>query len=235
MLSKRPDKLRALEAPFILFIAPIILTIWMYYGRQTGLERLFSVRLPDQGKRDLYSAVYEYLVAFLLMFCIPVLVEKAVFSKSLRDYGIQLGDARTGFRIVVIVVPILLCAAWLGSLDAAMQVEYPLAKSTMQCASLFLTAETFHLLYYLGWEFFFRGLMLFGLESEYGAVAAILIQTIPSAILHVDKPPSEGFAAIFAGLVFGYVALRTRSILYPFILHATVGLGLDVFATLRLT
>jgi len=174
-------------------------------------------------------------MAFLLMFCVPVLVEKIVFSRSPCEFGLQLGDTRIGLRVVAIAAPILLYAAWVGSSDAAMQAEYPSARSTMQCASLFLTVEVFYLAYYLGWEFFFRGFMLFGLETEYGAVAAILLQTIPSSILHLGKPPSECLAAILAGPILGYVALRTRSILYPFILHATVGLGLDVLVTMRLT
>ena len=77
--------------------------------------------------------------------------------------------------------------------------------------------------------------MLFGLEKKYGAFTAILIQTIPSAIVHIGKPASESFAAILAGLVFGYLAIRTRSIFYSFILHAAVGIGTDIFVTLRLT
>jgi membrane protease YdiL (CAAX protease family) len=92
----------------------------------------------------------------------------------------------------------------------------------------------FYLVYYLGWEFLFRGFMLFGLEGRCGAVLAILVQMIPSAIVHIGKPASESFAAIAAGLVFGYVAFRTRSILYPLLLHAIVGIGTDVFVTLHL-
>ena len=77
--------------------------------------------------------------------------------------------------------------------------------------------------------------MLFGLERQYDAVTSILIQTIPSTIVHIGKPASESFAAILAGLAFGYMAIRTRSILYPLLLHAVVGIGTDVFVTLRLT
>ena len=75
--------------------------------------------------------------------------------------------------------------------------------------------------------------MIFSLEARFGAFAAILIQTIPSAIVHIGKPVGESFGAILAGLVFGYLAVRTRSILYPLILHAVVGIGMDLFITIR--
>jgi uncharacterized protein len=77
--------------------------------------------------------------------------------------------------------------------------------------------------------------MLFGLEKRYGPLTAILFQMIPSAIVHIGKPAGESFGAILAGIIFGYLAIRTRSILYPLILHATVGISIDIFVTLRLT
>jgi membrane protease YdiL (CAAX protease family) len=216
----------------ILLVVPIVLMLWVYCGKQAQFDRFFGqIQGPWQ---DFYSTIYEYLMAFLLMFVVPFLVVKLAFKQALHEFGLWLGDARCGFRVVVIGLPILLVIAYTGSLDSAIQAEYPLAKSSMQHVSSFLLVELFYLAYYLGWEFLFRGFMLFGLEERFGVLLAILVQMIPSAIVHIGKPASESFAAIVAGLVLGYVAVRTRSILYPLLLHAAVGIGTDVFVALRL-
>jgi membrane protease YdiL (CAAX protease family) len=76
--------------------------------------------------------------------------------------------------------------------------------------------------------------MLFSLERRYDALLAILVQTIPSAMVHIGKPVAESFAAIVAGVAFGYLSWRTRSILYPLVLHAVVGIATDAFVTWRL-
>lgn len=222
------------ESSFILFIVPVLLTLWVYFGKQSDFDQLFK-GFQGRWNQDFYSTVFEYLTAFLLMFWIPYFFIKIAFRKGLRDFGFQMGDAKYGFRFVLIALPFLLWASYVGSSDSAMQMEYPLAKSTMTHFYLFLVVEIFYLIYYISWEFLFRGFMLFGLEKKFGALTAILIQTIPSAIVHIGKPVSESFGAIFAGLVFGYLAIRTRSILYPLLLHAAVGIGTDVFVTLRLT
>jgi membrane protease YdiL (CAAX protease family) len=221
------------RSALVLLTAPVVLTVWVYYGKQVCFERLFG---GFQGRwgQDFYSTLYEYLAAFLLMFGVPFFVVKVVFRRSLHEFGFRVGDARCGFRLVAVALPFLLLAIYVGSLDPAMQTEYPLAKSAMQHLPLFLVVETAYLLYYLGWEFLFRGFMLFGLEERHGALLAILVQMIPSAIVHIGKPASESFAAIVAGLVFGYVAVRTHSIFYPLMLHAVAGIGMDVFMTLRL-
>jgi membrane protease YdiL (CAAX protease family) len=213
-------------------VVPIILMLWVYYGKQTAFDELFG-QVGGCWGQDVCSAIYEYSAAFLLMFAIPLLIVKVAFKGSLRGFGFRMGDARWGFRFVAIALPVSLLAAYVGSLDPAVREEYPLAKSMIGDVSTFLIVEVFYLVYYLGWEFLFRGFMLFGSE-KYGALAAILMQVIPSTIVHIGKPASESFAAIVAGLVFGYIAVRTRSILYPLILHAVVGIGTDVFVALRL-
>ena len=101
-----------------------------------------------------------------------------------------------------------------------------------QSAGLFIIYELCYAAYYFGWEFFFRGFMLFGLADAFGAVNAVLIQTIPSTLAHIGKPTPEVFAAVAAGLVFGAIALKTRSVLYVFLLHWLIGVTLDVFIVL---
>jgi membrane protease YdiL (CAAX protease family) len=102
-------------------------------------------------------------------------------------------------------------------------------------------------LYYVPWEFFFRGFLLFpfALAAESlmagkadgearGMVlaAAVLFQTIPSTLLHFGHPLSELASAAAAGILFGLLAWKTRSILPGLILHAAVGLGTDGFIVL---
>jgi membrane protease YdiL (CAAX protease family) len=228
--------IEAFQAPLILLLAPTLLILWVYYGKSAHFVHFFggSGGLRGRGGQDVYAVIYEYLAAFLVLFCIPALLVKAGFKRPLREFGLQHGDAREGLRLTAAALPVLLVAVYLGSADPAMQAEYPQAKSTIGHLAPFLIVEGFYLLYYLGWEFFFRGFMLFGLEQHYGALAAVLIQTIPSAIAHIGKPFPECFAAIFAGIVFGYVAVRSRSVFYPLLLHAAVGIGTDVFVMMRL-
>ncbi len=96
-------------------------------------------------------------------------------------------------------------------------------------------------LYYIPWEFFFRGFLIFpfalAAEREGSgptAIAAlVLFQTIPSTLLHFGHPLSELASAVAAGLVFGILAWRTRSIVPGLILHAALGLGTDAFIVLK--
>jgi membrane protease YdiL (CAAX protease family) len=81
-------------------------------------------------------------------------------------------------------------------------------------------------------EFFFRGWLLFSLERRFGA-AAIAIMIVPYCMIHYHKPLPEALGAIVAGIVLGWMALRTRSIWGGFCVHVVVALGMDALSLAR--
>ena len=69
-----------------------------------------------------------------------------------------------------------------------------------------------------GWEFLFRGWLLFGYARRFGS-EAVWLQAVPFALGHLGKPEVETLSTIFGGFVFGWIAYRTKSFLYPFLIH----------------
>ena len=91
-----------------------------------------------------------------------------------------------------------------------------------------------YLLYYIGWEYLFRGILFFGAEKKCGVLCSILVGTLISALIHTSiagfgKPMIETLSAIPAGMIFGYVTAKTRSINYSLIMHLMVGVFTDIF------
>ena len=62
-----------------------------------------------------------------------------------------------------------------------------------------------------GWEFIFRGWLLFGYTRKFGT-DGIWLQAVPFALAHIGKPELETLSTIFGGFVFGWVAWRTKII-----------------------
>jgi membrane protease YdiL (CAAX protease family) len=126
-------------------------------------------------------------------------------------------------------LPIIVLVAFLTSKNPSFQAEYPLYRDLLQNQNMGLQYWLMYGLYYFGWESFFRGFMLFGLKDKFGELNSVLIQTIPSCLVHIGKPDAEIFSSIIAGVVFGLLALRTRSIWPIFIWHWGLGITLDIF------
>jgi membrane protease YdiL (CAAX protease family) len=86
---------------------------------------------------------------------------------------------------------------------------------------------------FVGVEAFFRGFMTFGLLRRFGAFA-IPIMTIPYVMIHFAKPMPEAVAAIFAGLILGYLAVRSKSFVPGFVLHVAVAMTMDLLVLWRI-
>lgn len=221
------------KVKILLLSVPVISLVYIYHGMDEAFARYFS-HLSNLYYFDIYRYVYQFLAALVLFFLFPLIIIKLIFKEKLKNYGLTLGDKRYGLRFIIITIPLIVTPIIiLGSHMPQVRAEYPLSKLVQDNASVFLLYEfSYVLLYYVGWEFFFRGYMLFGLREKFGDTYAILLQVIPSALLHFNKPESEFLGSIVLGIVLGYLALRTRSILYPLIIHSCIGVFTDLFVTI---
>lgn len=82
-------------------------------------------------------------------------------------------------------------------------------------------------IYGLSWEFFFRGWILFGLRSRWGA-SAILIQALPCALLHVGKSNLEWAISFPFALGLGFLAFRWGTLVPGFLLHLSVAVAINL-------
>ena len=60
--------------------------------------------------------------------------------------------------------------------------------------------------------------MLFAYARRFGS-HALWLQAVPFALAHLGKPEVETLSTIFGGFLFGLVAWRARSFIYPFLIH----------------
>ena len=157
---------------------------------------------------------YPYLERLAEYTILPLIVILFVFQENPMDYGLRLGDWKAGLIItaaaILISAPILY---WAVKVSSALQIFY---------------AERFTSLFYfpilvelIGWEFICRGFIIFGYEKKFGA-NTLWLQAVPFALAHLGKPSLETFSTLFGGFAFGWVAWRTRSVLYPFLIHSFV-------------
>lgn len=224
-----------LKPTVILLSAPLLLTLQRYYGSMEFFIEHFGSAVPVQAQ-DFSAALYFFSSVFVLMGVLPLVLVRFVFREPLSDYGLRFGDWRNGVFALLILVPLIALLFLLpSSYRDDFRSYYPFAKSIKSNFGRFLLFEAFRgLLFYTAWEFFFRGYMLLGLKSTFGFWQSLLIQIIPSCLWHIGTPDGEIFGSIAGGILFAVLVLRTRSLIYAFLLHWSIGFLLDFFIVLRL-
>ena len=153
---------------------------------------------------------FKYWDRVFLYLIVPLLIIVVLFRENPNEYGFSLGDWKLG--ILYTVIGILFMAPviyYLGSGDASMQKYYePYLRGLPWTTFLDL----------VGWEFFFRGWILFAYARKFGH-DALWLQAVPFALAHIGKPEIETLSTIFGGFAFGWVAWQTESFVWPLLIH----------------
>jgi membrane protease YdiL (CAAX protease family) len=210
----------------ILFSSTCLMVLWRCFGSAEFFVKQFGDRCALYGSPEAAGAVYSFLACFVLLGLIPLLIVKLIFRERLADYGVTLGNRKRTFMAILFIVPFFIVGGYFSSETPSVQKMYPLNPGA---ASMPIIHALSYLAFYLGWEFHFRGFLQLGLRDRLGAASALWVQVLASTILHIGKPNEELIAAIFAGIFWGILVYRTRSLLAGLAQHFALGISLDWF------
>ncbi|MCZ2113102.1 MAG: CPBP family intramembrane metalloprotease [Anaerolineae bacterium] len=148
---------------------------------------------------------------FIFYFIGSALFIWIVYREPLANFGFGLGDRRRGAVYTLVSCAAMAAVLWFAARTPAMQSYY---KTDALGRAIWLNGvELF------AWEFVWRGLALFAFARAFGPGAAIFLQAMPFAFMHLSKPELEALSTIFGGAAFGFIAWRTRSFVYPWLIH----------------
>jgi membrane protease YdiL (CAAX protease family) len=213
----------------VLLVSTLTLVTWRCYFWHDYYREHLAGRFDLNGDPRLTAAVYSFVGALVLLGIVPALTVKLILREKLSDYGVQLGDRVRTVRSFLLFAPVMVVLSYFASQTPDYQAFYPVNKSACLSGSMFALHAATYFLFYLGWEFQFRGFMQFGLRESMGDANALLVQVLASVLLHVGKPASEFYGSIFGAILWGLLAYRTRSLLSGTLQHFLLGISLDWF------
>ena len=228
------------RAIFALVYAAIGLTCITYFKNPDYLELfLRNTRFANVGTEaahptgnNLYSLIWWVFVSVLYYFVVPAIYVRLVQKRPLSEIGlgftIEKGFAKLLLQCVAIMLPIV----YLMSLTAGFAAKYPFLKvynGDPYFSSTLLIWELVYFFQFFGLEFFFRGFLLHSLKPSLGPYS-ILVMTVPYTMIHFQKPMPETFAAIFAGILLGWISYKYGTIWLGLVLHCTVAFSMDILA-----
>lgn len=229
-------ELRAFLAPLkpvpvtVFLVAGAMMCVHHYYGQGRFFRRVVGPLLFERREIDFASCFYWGVTALVTYLLVPHLALRVArrFDPDegpVHVAGLGLGDWRFGLKAAglfyAVMVPLLAAVVWMSDFQG----KYPLCGSA-NTLPRFAAYQLSFALYFVAWEYFFRGFLLFGLKRTLGPWT-IWVQMLPFVVIHFPKPDLESFASIFGGLALGWLALRTGSIWYGWLVHALTMLTLE--------
>lgn len=222
----------------IIFVT-VILFVFCYFGSNSFFLSKFNF-----ADIEYWGVIYHNFMAFILFFGIGLLFnylnDKKNNGTGEKEYinvnqTLTFSNYKLGLTLAAIGTLAAPLIGLTSVLNPEMKAAYPLIDFSIYSNWWqILLYYGSYLAYYIGWEYLFRGTLIFTVIKKCGPLAAILISTMISALIHTSvggfgKPMVETLSAIIAGLVFGWIAWRTKSIWWTVWIHLLIGVFTDIF------
>jgi membrane protease YdiL (CAAX protease family) len=209
--DRRTVQVVGLELPVRASAAVAVAT----FALLVDLSRVLVPEAAAQLGRSPAGARAMALERLVLFGVVPTLVVLLAFRDRLSRYGWTFGDGRAGaalaFTGCLVMTPIVLWFAGQPDVRTYYAVSAGPPADVVLTNALELTAA----------EFLFRGFLLLTLVRTIGPIG-VLIAVMPFAFGHVGKPALELLSTIGGGLAYGWLAWRTRSIVWGSIAHVYI-------------
>jgi hypothetical protein len=161
----------------------------------------------------------------MVLFLVVPLLTLLLLHERPSAYGLRLGEWRIGLFVALglalLATPIILAVAGLPEFVG----YYRRSAADLPAAVLGNGVDV------AAAEFLFRGFLMWTLVRLAGPMGVVLA-TFPFVFTHLGKPELETLSTFFGGLGFGWLAWRTRSVLYGALLHVYL-ISLIVLVTSR--
>lgn len=153
-----------------------------------------------------------------------------LMRERLRDYGLGLGKVRQGLTLCGVFYALYIPCFAVLMLNDSFRQHYAGVVGRYAGWPEFARSEVVHVFVLMAaGEFLFRGFLLFGVKKHFGPCAALFLPLIPYVYGHQGKAEIEALGSFPVGLALAYLAIKTDSIWYGVILHATIALAFNAF------
>ena len=198
-------------------IAYTKITTWIY--------RTFFKKMNE----TVFHAVFFRLLGFLFFGIITAFIFNVVFDAKFDFITIQISQLEEMLPWILFLFLLAVIVPYINVKNSK-QNPYPQFKIDNWTNQYKFLSYLTWILYLTGYEFMFRGILLFGTLEELGYYPAIILNVVLYAVVHIPKGKKEVLGCFILGPILCFSAIETNTIIVPVILHISVCLSNEYFS-----
>lgn len=222
----------SLESLAVTAIVSVVLLFFLYY--YTANRKIAGTWLI----RPLFSSIRSEIADFLsfklsgIIFTgvIPFILFLWVLKLSPSRIGLVPGRTSGYWYILLILIIITLTFSFYSSKSPLIRARSPeLRLKDWYPKHVILSAGTW-VLYLLGYEFLFRGVLWFLCAGAFGFWPALAVNLVLYSLVHLPQGVQMAVGAIPVGIIFCLLSHLTGSFLPAFIIHSFIAVSTEMFS-----
>ncbi|MEE4177598.1 MAG: CPBP family glutamic-type intramembrane protease [Bacteroides sp.] len=209
-------------AVFLPIILATVFFIVFWFTSKSGKVKDWFYRRADADEASVNHITFNRVVGFAAMGVMPALVLMlALPGTTLASLGLKHSADTALFSLIwtLILSALVIPLALVSARKPKNLVNYPQIRARVWTNRIVLINALGWALYLFGYEFLFRGVLLFPLVEQMGVWPAIAVNIALYSATHIPKGLEETIGAIPLGLVLCLLTLASGTIWIAFLVH----------------
>lgn len=213
----------------VIILSSVIFFYFYYYFTISGLPEKFCENINQQTKKRLSVFLLKKGFGFLIFGIVPGLLYYFFLNHDFGKFGFSFDKFKSNYQIIFLLILIIAAVLFVNQKvnrqNNSLQTEI-----TEWNLSLFLFNAFGWIIYLFGYEFLFRGILLFECYSSFGFWPAIAINIAIYSAIHMVNGKAQTIGALLFGGIACYLTLSRGTILIPIIMHVSLSVFSDYFS-----
>ena len=219
------------------YISPVLafslLTIgyigYFFVSHSNRIYRSLVIRFGEERSKPRWF-FFQKLTGFVFLGLIPFLVFMIVHPLHLSEIGMNFRNIGESLLWIIGLSAIIIVINFFAARNPGNLESYPQIRVKKWTYALLVVSSSGWILYLLGYEFLFRGILLFSCLPLFGVWPSIAINVAFYALVHIPKGFKETAASIPLGIILCILTIMTGSIWVAYLTHVSLALSNDFFS-----
>lgn len=213
----------------ILLFGVILFFYFYYYFAHSKFLENYIKKNTQLIQKDLLLFFMRKLSGFLILGIIPGILYYFFIDSSFEKFGLTIKMLQSNISIILILVCIIVFILFINQKknkqNNSLQVRIKEWK-----VLLFLFNAIGWIIYLVGYEFLFRGILLLECNNSFGFWPAIAVNVVIYSAIHMVNGKEQVIGALIFGTIACYFTLTQGTILIPIFMHITLSIFSDYFS-----
>ncbi len=212
-----------------IILSSLVFFYFYYYFTISRLPEKICENINQQTRKKIAAFLVKKGSGLLILGIIPGLIYYFFLNRDFDKFGFSLNYFKSNYQIILflmlIIAGILFVNQKVNRQNNSLQIEL-----TEWNIPLFLINTFGWIIYLFGYEFLFRGILLFECYNSFGFWPAIAINIAIYSAIHMINGKDQTIGALIFGGIACYFTLSRGTILIPIIMHASLSVFSDYFS-----
>ncbi len=213
----------------VIILSTVIIYYFYYYFISSGMIEKYCNKMVGNVQKEISKFFIKKVLGFLILGLIPLLLYNLLMNPDFGKFGISFIHFRNNFLIIFILIIVIAVVLFINQKTNNKHNSLQINLSEWNIL-LFMFNAAGWIIYLVGYELLFRGILLFECFNSFGFWPAIAINAAVYSAIHLVNGKDQTIGALIFGIVACYLTLIRGSVLIPIFMHISLSILSDYFS-----